>query len=168
MSKKIIIAIMTLTLLIGAYGVVGCAGEETKKSSEKVSKDVKETDNEKVNPKNGGLAMPALFDKVGYEVYEGDIVEGFDYRDEPTLGDVIIETAGTVNEVADHARKQLKEIGATIVEDDDTEESEDRVRVSALFVGKDGTAYTFNVKIAAGQDTDNIWVGYTIQTAKAE
>jgi len=168
MLKKIIVMLLSLALMTGALGIVGCSDGETKdtKSASKVNKE--NDDKNEGSEENDGLAIPALFDKIGYEVYEGDVVEGFDYRDDPTLGDVIVETDGTVKEVADHARKQLKEIGATIIEDDDTEESDDRIRISALYADKDGTAYTFNIKIAAGQDVENIWVGYTLQTAKEE
>ena len=167
MLKKIIVALLALSLMTGALGIIGCSNGETK-DTKKESKDNKSDDKDDEPKASGGLAIPALFDEIGFEVYKGDIVEGFDYRDEPTSGDVIIETNGTVKEVADHARKQLKKIGATIVEDDDTEESDDRVRISALHAGKDGTAYTLNIKIASGQDTEKIWVGYTFKTVNEE
>ena len=40
--------------------------------------------------------------------------------------------------------------------------------IIADHAGKDGTAYSFNIKIAAGQDTEAIWVGYTVQSIKEE
>jgi len=167
MLKKIIVMLLSITLMIGALGIVGCTNDNTKEiDTKKESSENK--DKEEVSGENDGLAIPALFDDVGYEVYEGNIVEGFDYRDDPTLGDVIIETDGTVKEVADHAKKKLKKINATILDNEDSEEKEDRIRISAIFTGKDGTPYSFNIKIAAGQDTEKIWVGYTIQTVKVE